>query len=113
MEIKSEVKIFRMCDEDTVIAYSKEQAVEFYEGLVGEGCIEPEEICEIDVETSPEMVWWEVNLEDILDWVIDMGRVLVGWWGGNLSIEIPIKNAVGDYLKCDPIIPNIFSTTEI
>lgn len=108
-------KIYRMNDFDTVIAYSKDRAVEFYFNEDGvDGSIEEiRKECKREHDLNAKF-WYMMGDKKLVEKIYSLGEydeIIVGRFAGELSIEISFKEAIEKYLDSFDI-PGIICSTE-
>jgi hypothetical protein len=113
-EFQSEPKglrVFRMNEYETVVAFTSKQAKEYYAKefpcQVEDGF--DDEIA--DVTDNEEKVWWQFSdVEELEKRIQKWGQLEIGIWGGDLSTLLTFKQVLEIY--AGPV-PNLLTTTEI
>ena len=109
---RSKAKLYRMCDEDVVIAYSRKDAIEWH--LREYGISEDElDVRKLSKKEMEKFVWWEIDDIGMLEkWIDELGNITVGKRAGYYAAKLPHWYAMKLYVQGESEIPNIFSSTE-
>ena len=108
-------KIYRMNDQDTVIAYSKKEAVDhyFHEEYPDDDIETVHKDCRLE-RNLKDGFWWVSSEEEVMEKINNLGaydEIKVGNWAGQISFWVTFKYVIDNLLsKVD--IPCIICSTE-
>ena len=109
---RSKAKLYRMCDEDVVIAYSRKDAIEWH--LREYGISEDElDVRKMSKKEMEKFMWLEIdNIEMLEKWIDELVYITVGDRSGYYAAKLPYWYVMKLYVQGESEIPNIFSSTE-